>query len=129
MVTKKEIKQAVFVALWFMVLTFPIMVIKVNTIKHIVIFRWSHLFWIGIGTFFASLTWNYFLRRKEEKQKAETSDDVPLVHRLLQNDRFRIPFLVVLAIFFLFYPFVFSMYHTSIMISALVYVIDRKSVV
>jgi branched-chain amino acid transport system permease protein len=122
MVTKKEIKQAVIVALWFMVLTFPIMVIKVNTIKNIVIFRWSHLFWTGIITFFASLTWNYFLRRKEEKQKAETSDDVPLVHRLLQNDRFRWPFLIALGIFFIVYPFVFPMYHTSIMISALVYV-------
>ena len=62
--TKKEIKQAFFVALWFMVLTFPIMVIKVNTIKQVVIFRWSYLFWIGIGTFFASLAWNYFLHLK-----------------------------------------------------------------
>ncbi len=122
MVTKKEIKQAFFVALWFMLLTFPIMVIKVNTINDTVVFRWSYLFWIGIGTFFASLTWNYFLRAKEEKLKTETSDDIPLVHRLLQNDRFRIPFLIALAIFFLVYPFVFPMYHTSIMISALVYV-------
>ncbi|MCP3943665.1 MAG: branched-chain amino acid ABC transporter permease [Desulfobacteraceae bacterium] len=122
MVTKKEIKQAFFIALWFMVLTFPIMVIKVNTIKNIVIFRWNYLFWIGIGTFFAALTWNYFLQLKENKQKTETSDDIPLVHKLLQNARFKIPFLIVLAIFFLVYPFIFPMYHTSIMISALVYV-------
>jgi len=42
MVTKKEIKLSFIIALWFMVLTFPIMVIKVNTIKNIVIFRYSH---------------------------------------------------------------------------------------
>ncbi|MBU4132798.1 MAG: high-affinity branched-chain amino acid ABC transporter permease LivM [Proteobacteria bacterium] len=122
MVTIKKIKQAFFIALWFMVLTFPIMVIKVNTITDTVVFRWSYLFWIGIGTFFASLTWNYFLHLKENKQKTETSDDIPMVHQLLQNDRFRIPFLIALAVFFLIYPFVFPMYHTSIMISALVYV-------
>jgi branched-chain amino acid transport system permease protein len=122
MVTKKEIKQAFIIALWFMVLTFPIMVIKVNTIKNIVIFRWSYFFWVGVVTFFASLIWNYFLRRKEEKKKSETSDDIPAVHRLLQNDRFRMPFLITITIFFAIYPFVFPMYHTSIMISALVYV-------
>jgi len=122
MVTKKEIKQSFLIGLWFMVLTFPIMVIKVNTITNIVIFRWSNLFWVGILGFFASLIWNYFLRRKEEKKKADIKDDIPLVHRLLQNERFRIPFLTALAIFFLAYPFIFPMYHTSIMISALVYV-------
>jgi len=122
MVTKKEIKQSFFIGLWFMVLTFPIMVIKVNTIKNIVIFRWTNLLWVGIVGFFASLIWNYFLRMKEEKKKADTKDDIPLVHRLLQNQRFRIPFLAGLAILFIIYPFVFPMYHTSIMISALVYV-------
>ena len=122
MVTIKEIKQSFIIALWFMVLTFPIMVIKVNTIKKIVIFRWENLLWTGAVCFFASLIWNYFLRIKEEKQKSETSDYIPTVHRLLQNARFRWPFLITLAIFFLVYPFVFPMYHTSIMISALVYV-------
>ena len=122
MLTKKEIKQSFIIALWFMVLTFPIMVIKVNTIKKIVIFRWENLLLTGAVCFFASLIWNYFLRIKEEKQKSETSDYVPTVHRLLQNARFRWPFLITLAVFFLVYPFVLPMYHTSIMISALVYV-------
>ena len=122
MVTKKEIKQSFFIALWFMVLTFPIMVIKVNTIKNIVIFRWMNVLWVGVVGFFASLVWNYFLRMKEERKKSDVKDDTPLVHRLLQNERFKIPFLSAIAIFFLIYPFIFPMYHTSIMISALVYV-------
>lgn len=122
MVTKKEIKQSFFIALWFMVLTFPIMVIKVNTIKNIVLVRWMNIVWIGIAGFFASLIWNYFMRIKEERKKSDISDDTPLVHRVLQNDRFRIPFLAAVASFFFSYPFVFPMYHTSIMISALVYV-------
>ncbi len=122
MVTKKEIKLSFIIALWFMVLTFPIMVIKVNTIKNIVIFRWTNLLWVGIVCFFASLIWNYLLRIKEEKKKSDTKDDIPIVHRLLQNEKFKIPFLAAIGIFALVYPFVFSMYQTSIVISALVYV-------
>ncbi len=122
MVNKKEIKQSFFIALWFMVLTFPIMVIKVNTIKGIVLFRWMNILWVALVAFFASLIWNYFLRRKEEKKKSSVGDDIPLVHRWLQNEKVKIPFLAALAIFFLAYPFIFPMYHTSIMISALVYV-------
>jgi len=122
MVTKKEVKQSFFIGLWFMVLTFPIMVIKVNTIKNIVIFRWTNLVLVGVVGFFASLIWNYALRMKEEKKEADTKDAAPLVHRLLQNEKVKIPFLTVIAIFFLAYPFIFPMYHTSIMISALVYV-------
>lgn len=122
MVTKKEIKQSFFIALWFMVLTFPIMVVKVNTIKNEVLFRWMNFVWVGIAGFFASLIWNYFLRLKEEKKKTEVGEDIPLVHRVLQNERFRLPFLAAVALFFISYPFVFPMYHTSIMISALVYV-------
>jgi len=122
MVTKKEIKLSFIIALWFMVLTFPIMVIKVNTIKHIVIFRWDNLLWTGIVCFFSSLIWNYFLRIKEEKNKSDTKDDIPIVHRLLQNEKFKIPFLAAIGLFALAYPFVFSMYHTSILISALIYV-------
>ncbi|MCF8090962.1 MAG: branched-chain amino acid ABC transporter permease [Desulfotignum sp.] len=122
MAIKNQIKQSLIIAFWFMILTFPIMVIKVNTIRHTIDFRWANLVGVGIVTFFASMTWNYFLRRNEDQKKKEMDDDIPLIHRLLQNDRFRRPFLGVVAAFFLAYPFVFPMYHTSIMISALVYV-------
>jgi branched-chain amino acid transport system permease protein len=119
---KQQLKQSLIIAFWFMILTFPIMVIKVNTIQNIIVFRWFNLLWVGILTFFASLVWNYFLRRTEASKKKDIEDDIPLVHRLLQNDRFRRPFLGLLAAFFIAYPFIFPMYHTSIMISALVYV-------
>ena len=119
---KKEIKQSIVIALWFMLLTFPIMVIKVNTIKNTLIFRWENLALVGVLTFFASLAWNYFLTAKDRKQRANTQEAIPLVHRLLQNKRIRLPFLGFVAAFFLAYPFLFPLYHTHIMISALVYV-------
>ncbi len=122
MITKQNIKQAILAAFWFMVLTFPIMVIKVNTIKKTIDFRWHALIGIGVGTFAASLIWNYMLRLKEGRQKKAGSEDIPLAYRLLSNNKFKTPFLLTVAVFFMAYPFVFPMYHTSIMISALVYV-------
>ncbi|WP_022663915.1 ABC transporter permease subunit [Desulfospira joergensenii] len=123
MVTKKSIKQSIIIAFWFVLLTFPIMVVKVNTIKSTVDFRWANLFWVAMLSFFFSLAWNYVLQRKEEKTKSDVDDDTPVVHKWLQNQKFRLPFLGVVVVFFAVYPFVFPMYHTSIMISALVYVI------
>ena len=122
MITKKEIKQSLLIAFWFVLLTFPILVFKVNTIKQTVVFRWSSMIYVAVLTFFASLAWNYFLAMKEKKQKADTKEDIPLVHQWLQNPQFRLPFLGAVAVFFIIYPFVFPLYHTSIMISALVYV-------
>lgn len=122
MVTIKDIKQSFFIALWFMLLTFPIMVIKINPVRNAIDFRWDNLFIVGLAGFFASLLWTYFMRAKELRRKKKTEDDIPAVHRLLQNERFRLPFLCGVAIFFLIYPFIFDLYNTSIMISALIYV-------
>lgn len=119
---KQQLKQSLIIAFWFMILTFPIMVIKVNTIHNTIVFRWSSLLWVGALAFFASLIWNYFLRRTEARKKSDIDEDIPLIHKLLQNERFRKPFLGLVAAFFIAYPFIFPMYHTSIMISALVYV-------
>ncbi len=57
---KREFKQSLIIAFWFMILTFPIMVIKVNTIENTIVFRWFNLLWVGVLAFFASLVWNYF---------------------------------------------------------------------
>ncbi|THB78546.1 MAG: branched-chain amino acid ABC transporter permease [Desulfobacteraceae bacterium] len=122
MITKNEVKQSFFIGLWFMVLTFPIMVIKVDTIKNLVVFRWERVAFVGILGFFASLIWNYFLRLKDERKKAEIGDSTPIVHRILGNEKFRPIFIIAMIVFAIAYPFVMPMYHTSIMISALVYV-------
>ncbi|MEX1314202.1 MAG: branched-chain amino acid ABC transporter permease, partial [Desulfotignum sp.] len=84
---KEQLKQSLIIAFWFMILTFPIMVIKVNTIENTIVFRWFNLLWVGVLAFFASLVWNYFLRRTETSKKTDIEDDTPLVHRLLQNER------------------------------------------
>jgi hypothetical protein len=60
-----EIKRAFLVSAWFMFLTFPIMVIRVNPVEHIVEWRWKNMALVGIGSFFLSFVWNYLMKQKE----------------------------------------------------------------
>ena len=42
-----ELKKSLLASLWFMFLTFPIMVIRVNTVENIIEWRWANLFYHG----------------------------------------------------------------------------------
>jgi branched-chain amino acid transport system permease protein len=125
MVTFEEIKKSFLASLWFMFLTFPIMVIRVNTIENVIEWRWANMAWVGIGSFFLSFVWRYFIRRKElGKKKAERGEaaGLPLTQRLIRNRRFSVPAVMVVSIAAVAFPFVFSLYQTNIMINALTYV-------
>jgi branched-chain amino acid transport system permease protein len=120
-----ELKKSFLVSLWFMFLTFPIMVIKVNTVERIIQWRWENLFFVGFGSFLLSAVWRYMIRRKELGIKKTEIDGVvrlSLSQRLLKNRRFTIPALIILSVLTVAFPFVFSLYQTNIMISALIYV-------
>jgi branched-chain amino acid transport system permease protein len=122
----EEIKKSFLVSLWFMFLTFPIMVIRVNTVQNIVEWRWERMFMIGIGSFFLSFLWRYLLERKELGQKKADLgevDSIPWNRRIAREPRFYIPALIGLGVFVLVFPFIFSLYQTTIMITALIYVI------
>jgi branched-chain amino acid transport system permease protein len=126
MMTIQEIKKSLLAALWFMFLTFPIMVIKVNTIEKTIEWRWWRMAGVGLAIFLLSFLWRYLIRRKEAgKRKAEVGGEekMPLVPRLLSNPRFYMPGLVVTIIMVVAFPFVFSLYQTNIMITALIYVV------
>ena len=125
MISFSEIKKSFFVSLWFMFLTFPIMVIRVNTIENIVEWRWKNMVFIGVGSFLLSFVWRYFIKRKEYGlKKAEASKEVQIsfTRRILQEKRFYIPGLVAAGMFSLAFPFIFSLYQTNIMASALIFV-------
>ena len=109
-----------------MFLTFPIMVIRVNTVENIVEWRWERMFMVGIGSFLLSFLWRYMLHRKERGQKkAELGevDRIPWNQRLTSEPRYYIPGLIGLGLFVLAFPFMFSLYQTNIMVTALIYVI------
>ena len=109
-----------------MFLTFPIMVIRVNTVENIIQWRWANLFLVGVGSFVLSALWRYLIQRKEQGIQKTEVDGVArltLSQRLLNNRRFTIPALFVVSILALAFPFVFSLYQTNIMITAMIYVL------
>lgn len=121
----EELRKSFFISLWFIFLTFPILVIRVNTIENVVEWRWSNMAWIGIGSFLFSFVWRWLLGRQErgrpsaEAPGAETPAAVgtrPAKRRIYK------PALAALALFTIAFPLLFSSYQTNIMTTALIYV-------
>ena len=73
----RELRRSVLLALWFVVLTFPIMVIRVNTITNTIVWRWDRLWLIAIGCFVGSLAWSYFRDRKRVRPQRGGEIAVP----------------------------------------------------
>jgi len=108
-----------------MFLTFPIMVIRVNTVENVIEWRWRNLLLVGIGSFLLSFVWRFFIERQEVGRKKKDSgegDRIPLSQRVLAEPRIYIPILIAVSVFAIVFPFVFSMYQINIMITGLIYV-------
>lgn len=56
--------RSLLVSLWFMALTFPLVVIKIMPRTGEVFWRWQNCLYIGIGIFFLSFVWRAMLTRK-----------------------------------------------------------------
>ncbi|MBI9106601.1 MAG: branched-chain amino acid ABC transporter permease [Spirochaetales bacterium] len=127
-ITPKDIKRSLLMALWFMFLTFPIMVIKVNTITDTVEWRWINMFIVGAATFIFSHVWKVLIDRKEGRMAAaeepeKKAEKVTLRERLEEKPAIvKTGSLVILGLAVLF-PIMTGMYQTSIMITALLYVV------
>jgi len=127
-VTAKDIKRSGLFAVWFMFLTFPIMVIKVNTVNDTVEWRWLNMFIIGIATFVLSHVWKLLIDRREgriaaDEEETQQVEKLTLRERLDQKPKLmKTGSLVILALAVLF-PIITGMYQTSIMITALLYVV------
>ncbi len=109
-----------------MILTFPVMVIRVNTIENVVEWRWHRMFLVGIGAFFLSFLWRTMIKRKEDAlSKAGQREDQrgEWSRRMFGERRFVIPSIALISVFMIAFPFLFSIYQTNIMITALIYVV------
>ena len=116
-----ELKKSFFIALWFILLAFPIMVIRINTIEQVVVWRWLNLLYVGIGSFVFSFLWQIFLKKRNLSIQA-TGSTPSRLRRLLYEPKFNRSALVIIAIFTLIFPFIFSHYQINIMTTALIYV-------
>ncbi|WDP89944.1 MAG: branched-chain amino acid ABC transporter permease [Desulfobacter sp.] len=118
----QEIKKSTLVAIWFMFLTFPLMVIRVNTVTNNVEWRWWNMALIGVASFFFSILWRHMLRKKEQGTKSEKEKEVSILRKFFAEKKNQVGALIALALITLAFPHLFSMYQTNIMISALIYV-------
>lgn len=133
-----EIKKSLIVALWFIFLTFPIMVLKVNTIENVIFWRWRNMFMIGIGSFVISLVWRYFQENEESGRKTlALFTENPLAKRIKMGSLSKRPtkdgviresnpviqrtFYGLLIVVALLFPFV-NQYQATILTTALFYV-------
>lgn len=137
-----RIRQSLIIALWFMFLTFPVLVVRVNTIEKVVEWRWPYMVYVGIGSFVVSFLWRYLLERKAQGGKEEIysapgtmevqsvpalpsgATGKPIMQRLMAEPRLYRPVLVVLALCGLAFPFLpfASTYQINIVTNALLYI-------
>lgn len=50
------ILRALMVSVWFMALTFPLVVLKVDALNDTILFRWENMASIGVGAFVLSIS-------------------------------------------------------------------------
>lgn len=128
MVLLKEFKKALLTSLWFVFLTFPIVVIKVDPIERTVFWRWQNAFYVGAGTFLVYLLIKLYQQRKENQPSSKDQDDNQerislLLHKILLNPLQRNIFIGIVAAIAIIFPHIFSTYQTNVMTTALMYVI------
>ena len=120
------VKQSVVVSLWFMFLTFPIMVIRVNTIENIIEWRWMNMIYVGAGSFILSFVWRYLSGRNITGKKDNNSTRTghrSYLQRVMSEKRLSIPALAIVLGIAIIFPLVSSTYQTNIMTTALMYVV------
>lgn len=126
MVTLEEIKKSLLTCIWFMFLTFPIMVIRVNTVQNEIEWRWKNMILIGIASFILSFFWRNLFRQKSKKGKqkapSEKTETILILQKVLKDKKYYFPCTVALCFFVIGFPFLFSLYQINIMITALIYV-------
>lgn len=119
-----KLVKAAFTALWFMLLTLPVMGIKLNLPENRVDWRFDRLAYLGCAVFFLSLLWNWCFSRKARglpilEIPAGIKDTF---YELASSQHVRTAFLAALAIALLIAPFAGSVYQVNIMISAMLYI-------
>lgn len=126
MISLKESKRSLGVSLWFMFLTFPIMVIKVNPLEKTIDLRWQNMLLVGFGTFVLSIASRIIFerrRRKHATQTLEKAERLSIIQIIQHEKRYLYPIAVACLAFALLFPHVFSTYQTNVMTTALMYVV------
>ncbi len=118
------------VTLWFVILLFPLTVMKVSVTSGAatVAFRWGAIPVVAVASFIMSFIWKKALAWNDNRasQAAGSSWYAQIQSRLSPYTKLksvRYTTLAVMVALIIAYPYVLGMYHTNIMITALIYVI------
>ncbi len=120
----KALQQALLTALWFVFLTFPLVVIQVNPYEASIQWRWHNLFYVAAATFCAAFV-HGLIRHGRRVRRFEDSAPTQAVNqnRLWQQILQRMPLLSAgLLLFLLLFPHWVSAYQVHIVITALMYI-------
>jgi len=123
------LKSSLIVAVWFVFLTFPLLVVKVNTLKGTVEWRWMNMLWVGLTALVLSATWRWAMERREQGAREQVADGEAsevkpgLGQRLLEDPKLFRPLVGVVAVLALLMPWVSEMYQVTIWVFALIYVV------
>jgi branched-chain amino acid transport system permease protein len=121
-----ELFKSILTAVWFMFFTFPLMVIRVNTIEKTIDWRWMNMVYIGITVFILSAVWRELVRRQKgtSRFKKETEPKLRIAEHLanFQRTKYYLPSLIVMLVAAVIFPVVGSLYQTTVMSTALIYV-------
>ena len=130
-----HLKRSIGISLWFMFLTLPLMVVRVNTINNEIEWRWSNMLWVGLCSFALAWLWHFSIerraaRREVEKETAGTEpavEKLSLAQRLADDPVLGKRLLLVAAVVALVFPWLVStgqnFYHVNVMVSALIFVV------
>lgn len=121
-----HVKRALIAAVWLAFLTAPIMVIRVDTVEKTVTWRWMHLAYMAAGSFLLALVWYIMLERRDRgkaNKDAEGNVKESALTRVFSDPKLVKPMLAFGFVAAVAFPWVFSMYQTNILVSALIYVV------
>ena len=119
-----KLGKALITAVWFMVLTLPVMGIRLNLLENTVQWRFDRILALGVAIFFLSLLWNWCFARKARGLPLVTVPPALAagVQELMAQQGLRRGGLALLVCGLLAMPLVGSFYQTNIMISAMLYI-------
>ncbi len=126
----REIRDSLGIAVWFAALLFPVVVMKVSVVSGAasVVFRWQLVPVVAVAAFVLSFVWKRAqewsaYRSTIDKSKTPMARFRKSVGATYQKRGVKVSSIILFVLAILAYPHLLGMYHTNIMITALIYVI------
>ena len=128
-----HVKRSLGIALWFMFLTLPLMVVRVNTVSREIEWRWHNLALVGICAFAIAWFWQFSIERRLSKLAQVSNDKHPQLkkptwtQRLAADPVLSRRVLIAVGALAMVFPWLVStgqnFYHVNVMVSALIFVV------